>query len=339
MPVPGCGAAAGRRRQRRQPLLLALTVQGVHPGRFQRRGGVLQRCQLVYQRAALCFGIGHGLALGRGGTVGVSLAGFRRRGGLVGGAVGVRRGFRQRLCGGGCGFRGLERPRASGRHSFQGRGIFERLTGAADEAAEGRIQAAVAVEVAGQLAELLAGLGLFRLGGGSPGGRDGRCLTAGGQLHEGLAVRVVRLQRRGEAGFLGGRGIGQEPVDPGDLCRRRAFTGLGSGDLLRRGDLRRRRNPAGSRQLPGRRSQCRSQHRWKRCGLCRERERSKEDDGGAEHSRLATGSGPAHGQTSLKSQAGMSEVGFWRVKKPLCGSPSRHEATCQRPLWQHESHQ
>ena len=51
---------------------------------------------------------------------------------------------------------------------------------------------------------------------------------------------------------------------------------------------------AGSRPVDAERRapRCRGQ----RCGLGRERERSKEDDGGAKHSGSATGSGPAHGQ-------------------------------------------
>ena len=42
---------------------------------------------------------------------------------------------------------------------------------------------------------------------------------------------------------------------------------------------------------------------------------------------------------NLAEVSGWSERGrIWRVKA-LCGSPSRHEATCQRLLWQHESHE
>ena len=46
------------------PRRLALAVEGIHPGRFQRSRGVSQARQLVHERAALRFGIGHDLALG-----------------------------------------------------------------------------------------------------------------------------------------------------------------------------------------------------------------------------------------------------------------------------------
>ena len=241
-PVPAvspCQAASrcglGRRGgQCREPSLLALAVEGVHPGRFQRRGGVPQACQLVHQRAAAA--LWHRPRPGAGrrwrgrrrpcGSAAVAAASSAAR--LASAAASVRD------CAAAAAFSADSKARARPAVTASQRGgILQGPPGAADKAAEGRVQPAVAVQVTGQLAELLAGLGLFCLGRGSPGGRHSRGVAACGQLHEGLAVRVVCLQGCGEAGFLGGRRVGQEAVDPGDLCRRRAFTGLCGGDLLR----------------------------------------------------------------------------------------------------------
>ena len=240
-----CPAAAGHCRQ---PVLLALPVQGIHAGRFQGNGGVLEGRELVHQHGPLRPGLGHGLTLGVAGTFGVELAGLRRPRGLVGGPVGVCGGGRQRLGGDRRGLGRLEGPGAAGSHGLQGGGLLQGVAGAADKGAQRGIQPAVAVEIAGELADLLAGLLLLLAGCRGPGGGNRGGVAPELQFHERFAVGVVGLQGGREAGFLRRGGVRQEPVDRGDLRRRRAFTGLGGGNLIRRWNLRRSRN-SNSRDL------------------------------------------------------------------------------------------
>ncbi len=268
-------ALPGGSGQCRQPVLLALPVQGIHALRFQGNGGVLEVRELVHQHGPLCPGLGHGLTLGVAGTLGVELAGLRSPRGLVGGPVGVCGGSRQRLGGDGCGLCRLEGPRAAGGHGLKGGGLLQGVAGPGDKAAQGRIQSAAAVEIAGELADLLARLLLLLAGCRGPGGGNRGGVTPELQFHKRFAVGVIGLQGGCEAGILRGGGVRQEPVDRGDLRRRRGFTGLGRGNLIRRW------NPRRSRDLNSRDLNSLDLDGRGRCGVRGSRQNSQEHDGGA----------------------------------------------------------
>ena len=189
--LPGQAAAGGRRcGQCREPCLLALPVQGIHPGGLQRHGGVPQRGQLADQDCPLGGGLGHRFLPVLVGAFGVGLAGLRGAGSVVGGAVRVGGGVLRRPRGGSGILRGLEGTGAAGGHRLERGGLLERLAVSADQA-ERRCHAAITVEVAGELADQPAGFFLLGLGGGGLGVRQGGGVPPGLQFHQGVRVGVV----------------------------------------------------------------------------------------------------------------------------------------------------
>jgi hypothetical protein len=266
-----------------EPGLFALPVEFIHPRRFQRNGGVPQLRQLVHQDSPLGLGRGDGLDLRCIGLCSLCLAGFGRLCCLIGGPVGVFGRCRQRLRCGGCCLRGIEGPAAAGRNGLQRRGLLQGFTIPGDERRQRRVQAAVAVQVAGELTHLFPGSVLCLQRGLGPGRGHVRGAPAVLEFYEGFAVGVVCLHCQGERGLLGAGSVRQDAFDGGDLVRRRSFIGLRSRDVLCRRNLRRRRTLDGQR--------------W-RCGRCLggEDEGSGEYDGGTQHGGFQAGSGQTHSQ-------------------------------------------
>ena len=320
----------------RQPVLLALPVQGIHALRFQGNRGVPEVRELVHQDGPLCAGLGHGLALGVVGPFGVELAGLRGPRGFVGCPVGVCGRSRQRLGGGGRGLRRFEGPGAAGCHGLKRGGLLQGVAGPGDKGAQGRVQPAAAVEIAGELADLLARLRpaprrLPRPCGGNRGG-----VAPELQLHERFAVGVVGLQGGCEAGILRAR---RRPP------RSRSIVATWPPSRFRWPWPRQSHPAMESPAQPGLNS--RNLTRRDRCG-CAAVRRAREAAGipGVRRRRTARPSfgrkpGPKScGRTSLQCLGlERSEVaGFRREIRPA-DRPARSEATCQWPLWQHWSHQ
>ena len=226
------GLGSGGRGDSCKPVLGALAVQGVHPGRLERHRGVLEACELVHQHGPLRLRLRHRLCPGSVCAFGINLAVFGRLGGVVGGTVGIFRGGGQRLGGRGGVLGCLEGPAAICRDGFKSGGLLQGIAVAADKSAQCGIEPAVAVQIPGELPHLFAGLCLFRFGGRGLRRRERGGIPADLEGDQRITVRIVGLHGRREAGLLGCGGVRQDPVDPGDLVRRRAFTGLGRSDLF-----------------------------------------------------------------------------------------------------------
>ncbi|WP_307869373.1 hypothetical protein [Arthrobacter pascens] len=227
--------------------------------------------------------------LGRG------LERFGGLGGIVGCPPGVCSGCGQGLRRGGRGLGRFEGAAAAGREGLQGGCLLQDITVAGHEAAERRVQPAAAVQVPGQLADLLAALLLLFVRGAGSGGRGVGGVSPDPEFHQGIAVGVVRFQAPREGARLGGGCLRQEALDVGDLGRRRTFTGFGRGDVVGGGDLRRGGNRDGSREGASRVGASRP------VGLCRAGEKPKKDGSCAEGGSLAAGTGQTHSQTSQRS--------------------------------------